>query len=868
MPLDVTCPSCGAKLKAPDTMAGKRGKCKKCGAGLRIPGPSSPGDSVGEPQMLSVLALPTPALPNEDMQMAAPVEPAPTDVRSLPSADPFDFTAPPAVQTATKAAPPPVPKATPPAPPPSAAAAAPPPVPKATPPAPAPPAAPPPAAQTTTVATPVEESASAPAKSAPAVSNPAPVPPPPPETADNPFAFGTDDDDRPRKKRRDDDDRDDDDRPRSKRKERDRLDDDRPRKKRRDDDEDDDDRPRKRRHERERDSDFNPFAEAPSVAESAPPDGTADNPFSFTTSETQDERRAKRDKPVDEKPRARRNDDEDDFDEDDDRPRKKRRDDDDDDERPRSKRKERDRADDDDEDRDDERPRKKRRDDDDEKRQGRRYVRPGEQKSGNKTLILAAVLGIAALGAAVTAVVMMQLREREREEAAAKAKAEKEKKTEEAPPPAETPKNDAKGTPIDTKNPKKDPPGKKEPTPKKDDKEPEPGPPSLPALELPANLRTFAFRPPGAKPEVVQMPSGTPTTIDVPLNKIVKIFAPENRVASDLIVVWQSTPGLGGRGEKLSVDRYSGTTGARVDRFEYNGDGGVVKCDVSADGRSFVAAGAEGKITVWSLGDKAVKALDGFDPYAGDEPHKKAGIGAVFFGRNPQHVAVVTTAGFVHLYDIATKRRIGSSGPYSPPVPGKVFQGRNVSADESRASLIFAVGGDLYQAETTGLATIWRHSVGADFGKPLAIGVAPGGRTAFAFETDAKGKKEKAILFCLPKGKPEFYRWPEGVGDPVSISWAGPDYAIIGTTRGAIWAEYDSEGKRFTMLALGETPGGKGLHTATEKAHWYVVPAPDPNRALCLELGMPPGELLEFRNAADAKQPLYTVKLDEKGLSR
>ncbi len=813
MPLDVTCPNCGAKLKAPDTMAGKRGKCKKCGAGFRIPGPGSPGDSVGEPQMLSVLSLPTPALPGEDIQMAAPVEPAPTDVRSLPPADPLDLTAPPAVQTAAKAAPPPAAEATLP-------------VAKTAPTAPAALAATPPTAQTATVAAPGEKSASAPAKSAPAESNPAAVSPPPPETPDNPFAFGTDDDERPRKKRRDDDERDD----------------------------DDDDRPRKKRKERERDTDFNPFAQTPAAAEPAPPGGTADNPFAFTSTETQDEQKEKRKRPADEKTRARRNDDDDERD--DDRPRKKRRDDDeldnDDDDRPRKKRKERDRLDDDDE---------------DGKRQGRRYVRPGEQKSGSKTLIFAALLGIAALGAAVAAVVMMQQRDREREEAAAKAKAEKEKKAEEVPPPAETPKNETKGTPTDTKNPKKDPPGKKEPTPKKNDKEPEPGS-TLPALELPANLRTFEFRPLGAKPEVVQMPSGLPTTIDVPLTKIVKIFAPENRVASDLIVVWQSTPGFGGRGEKISVDRYSGTTGARVDRFEYDGDGGVVKCDVSADGRSFVAAGADGKITVWSLGNKAVKALEGFDPYASDEAHKKAGIGAVFFGRNPQHVAVVTTAGFVHLHDIATKRRIGSSGPYSPPVPGKVFQGKNVSADESRASLIFAVGGDLYQAETTNLTTIWRHSVGADFGKPLAIGVAPGGRTAFAFETDAKGKKEKAILFCLPKGKPEFYRWPEGVGDPVSISWAGPDYAIIGTTRGAIWAEYDSEGKRFTMLALGETPGGKALHTATEKAHWYVVPAADPNRALLLELGMPPGELLEFRNAADAKQPLYTVKLDEKGLSR
>ena len=106
--LEVSCPGCGAKLKAPDTMAGKKAKCKKCGAPFRIPGAPA-GESIGEPQALSVLAMPVPPLPDDDVtevmmaEAVDPVEvtlPLPTNpppatrVAALPSADPFDFSKP------------------------------------------------------------------------------------------------------------------------------------------------------------------------------------------------------------------------------------------------------------------------------------------------------------------------------------------------------------------------------------------------------------------------------------------------------------------------------------------------------------------------------------------------------------------------------------------------------------------------------------------------------------------------------------------------------------------------------------------------------------------------------------------------------
>ena len=58
----VACPGCKATLKAPEEMAGKKAKCKKCGVSFRIPGGAEPtGDSVGDSQFLSAMDVPIPA---------------------------------------------------------------------------------------------------------------------------------------------------------------------------------------------------------------------------------------------------------------------------------------------------------------------------------------------------------------------------------------------------------------------------------------------------------------------------------------------------------------------------------------------------------------------------------------------------------------------------------------------------------------------------------------------------------------------------------------------------------------------------------------------------------------------------------------
>lgn len=45
MPILISCPSCGAKSKAPDQLAGKKAKCPKCGKGVPVPGSAAPAAS-------------------------------------------------------------------------------------------------------------------------------------------------------------------------------------------------------------------------------------------------------------------------------------------------------------------------------------------------------------------------------------------------------------------------------------------------------------------------------------------------------------------------------------------------------------------------------------------------------------------------------------------------------------------------------------------------------------------------------------------------------------------------------------------------------------------------------------------------------
>ena len=988
MPVEVPCPGCGLRLKAPDNMVGKKAKCKKCDTQFRIPGGTDSGESVGEAQMLSVISMPSPFGPGGGDQAPAaaispsakPAAPAAASIGTqTPAARPGFGSSKPAM--------PGLPAATPAAARPASGTVA-------------KPAArptsgtvPKPAARVEAPAgsTPGTKALASPPAAKKAVEPAAPVPVAAPVVTDEPKSKrksrdededderprakkkgrddddeddderprakkkGRDDDDddedddRPRskKKSRDDDDDEDDDRPRSKKKSRDDdddEDDDRPRSKKKsrdDDDDEDDDRPRSKKKSRDDDDDDDrPRSkkrrdedDEPARAPVAAPVPSAD-PFAFDVNAEPEPRgkssdvamapvvggdpfafdagppaaapepvakKKNRDDDEDEKPRSKKKSRDDDDEDEKPRSKKKSRDDDDepvpapapvmtagdlfsfdagaaveaksdskdkgkkrdrDDDEPQSKRKGRD-----DDDRSNKKDRKKGRDDDEPETE-RRYVSAKDQKGGAKTLIYAIVLGLGALGILIAAVVVMQknaAKQRE-EEAAEKAKKEKEEKDKKdeminVDPPKDPTKKDPPKKDPNPKDPNpKDPPTKKDPPAKKD-----PAEPPATMLEMPPTAKLLSFQLLPAKQELQLGPKGSPMLVDAPAAKIRRVFVPENRVTHDVVVVWQSIPGVGGKGEKLTVDIHSGQTGAKVGRFDFDGDGKETKCDLSPDGKSFVAAGLDGKLTMWNLADPArPKVFDGYDPYADRADLKAHGLAGVFFSGQSGNLVTVTTAGAVSLVDPVAKKTIERWSPLkSKLVTNRVTLGKNLATDTARSSIIMAVGGVIYQVESATMKTSWSFEDGGEVGRHLGIAVVGvPGQIAYAFETNVTGRKEKGVLFCLPNQKPTVFRWPDAAGDPTEAVWINKNLAVVGGEKGVVYVTADG---KFKALGFAETQV-KVMSAANEAGYWYTTPDANPARTLFQQLG---GEsLMDFLNEAnkEGKDP-PTAKLNEKGLA-
>src|SRR4051812_22725535 len=85
MPIPVKCPGCAATLKAPDTAAGKRVKCPRCGGLISVAAPAPPApakEAVKAPARRPAKAPPpeeepAPARPERRDRPEADEEPAP-----------------------------------------------------------------------------------------------------------------------------------------------------------------------------------------------------------------------------------------------------------------------------------------------------------------------------------------------------------------------------------------------------------------------------------------------------------------------------------------------------------------------------------------------------------------------------------------------------------------------------------------------------------------------------------------------------------------------------------------------------------------------------------------------------------------------
>ncbi|HEX4613911.1 MAG TPA: hypothetical protein VH092_37365, partial [Urbifossiella sp.] len=260
----------------------------------------------------------------------------------------------------------------------------------------------------------------------------------------------------------------------------------------------------------------------------------------------------------------------------------------------------------------------------------------------------------------------------------------------------------------------------------------------------PGQVLAFPARP--AAPKKVTDPSSNPVPVAVPFAEVRRLFPPP-KAEADIGVAWRSYAGFQGSGEKITLSLFSPNSGKEVVKVEGDGDGTPdPACDLSADGGTFALGNrTTGKVTVWDVRKKQ-KKLDAFDPYADKPEHKSAKLAAVYLTEPPDRLVTVTTAGAVHVWEVGTK---AAAGEYLPPkaAAGKVAPGRGVAAFPNRQGVVVAVGGVIYKVDTAGaVAGSPAEDLGGDVGRSLALAVSPGGKLLYAFETDADGKKEKAVM--------------------------------------------------------------------------------------------------------------------------
>ena len=844
MPLvDVLCPSCGAKLKAPDNLIGKKAKCKKCRSSFRIPGGSANSASTTPPAFTSPLSLDDDDDDKTELMVvdqvddattrlpippATPVPAAGKDLTSLPSADPFDFSKPPTqAKVASKSTPPPPAKAT------SAKPATPSPASKT----PAKPATtPPPAASTPAAPATASKSAGRPITPPHALPIddllPAEKPKAAPAEPNNPFAFtDTAEGEQPAKGKKPRD-QDEDEEPALRKKKKQGEGDDEPaptKKKKSGDDEpvsrksrreeeDEDEAPRKKKKPRDDAAE----AERPAKANAAP--SAADEPYNpfadyaAATDPQKPEKNPKRRGDPEDEPKAR-----------------KKRDPDEDDQQ-----------------------------DDDELKP--RYRRPVGKRGMGMTIVITALVGMVALGLGITAIVVFVMQNKKQPE-----QAKQEKKEQPPAPPA--------GTGGEQQPPPKDPEPKRkgkaiEPKPKENGPAaaPVPGPKSLrPALAL-TKLKTFSVEGAPIKTQLADKPRGPGMIVETAFKNVKRVFPPFDATA-DTHVLFELAPGAGGKGEKLALDSY-GPAGNRVAtaRIEYEGDGyatPIADVSASAAGTYFLAA-TGGKLHVWSI-DKNNKLADGVNPYADKPEHAKSGLAAAFFAADPKQIVLVSTAGDVLLYDLPSRKPVSE---FLPPnrVPGRVSLGKSVAKAEGGGSLGIAVAGVLYQLKSAPRLEVVRQSdLGGDVRNSLGLALSgTPGRILYTFDTLAdKTYTSTTAIVSLPLGddpKPIFYRFPS-IGAAKGALWANESAGGVIAAGGVLLFDDSENGKFLPQVMIRPVSGG--LYYGDSTSLWYLIPHPkQPAKSMWLSLSLPFSGFTEFHQRFVDGKPLRSAMIDGNGLSK
>ncbi|QDU18393.1 zinc ribbon domain-containing protein [Urbifossiella limnaea] len=383
-------------------------------------------------------------------------------------------------------------------------------------------------------------------------------------------------------------------------------------------------------------------------------------------------------------------------------------------------------------------------------------------------------------------------------------------------------------------------------------------------LALPAG-KPLTFPPRPAAPKDPAAPASNPVPLAVPFAEVRRFFPPGVRDA-EIGVAWRSAAGFQGAGEKITLTLFSADSGRETAKVEADGDGAAdPACDLSADAGTFAIGNrTTGRVTVWDVKKKA-KKLDAFDPFAAKPEHKAAKLAAVYLTQPPDKVVTVTTAGVVNVWDVATKAEVGE---FVPPraAPGKVVAGRGTAVTTNRQGVVVAVGGAVYAVSAVGaVGGSAVAELGGDVGRSLALSVSPAGRVVYAFETDADGKKERAVAHMSEGKTGPILRWPSDAPEPTAAWWAGDRVAAVSAGPGTAVVIDADEG--FRVQGVVRAAEDKMASALTESL-WGLIPAAgDAKRCVAVEMGLPlpgGGDLIGPASA----RPIGSLVLDLRGLSQ
>ncbi len=340
------------------------------------------------------------------------------------------------------------------------------------------------------------------------------------------------------------------------------------------------------------------------------------------------------------------------------------------------------------------------------------------------------------------------------------------------------------------------------------------------------------------------------------------------------VVIRHTFDGFQGKGGKDTVDRYSLTSGTRVDRTEIESDGLTWPraTDISPNGERLAIDSPANKITIYQLSDKGKKLLDGFDPYP-DAKGKSPGIAAIYF-LDDNSIAVVSKEGTADVFDITTKAKTVTGKPL-PTVPtSPLAENRSVAISPDRKLIAVYAGGTVYEIPTATCEPKVSTTLGNAPMDGLALAIDDSG-TRFAVAYQA-GQAQGADAVPYTRiaharfGDPETKADQpvnEEFGVPARCAWVSPEaFVMVSANQVGFLFDADQGGNQIIAGLRPPNPGVFCLYA--QDRYWCLLSdATDAaKKSILVSTPFPPQEYLPLVSAG--KEKPVALQVSAKGIAK